>query len=268
MRYISNTSGELLTNTSGDLLQAQRDSLYDTQSVFEASLRFFTENRRREMVGLSGAITYLKENQIYTPFNLFFILPTNAAESLKEWKGGASMTASGSYTFSSLGISGGGTEEFDTLINPSTKITDINNWAFGVYSQTDNDTGSDFGCHDTTNFHYIKCKTGGEFIVKNGEVEVNAGTVDNGKGHFACVTTAGVVHAYLDGVSQASDNVSGSLANYNMYLGALNGAGSAEENSSKTYSLAWTYDGALTPTQMTQVDRMVKAVNDIYNRRV
>ena len=270
MNVVSNNSGDILTDNNGGFVEAQLDILANSDSDFETSLRFISENRRRIMIGLNGMNVSLKKNGLYTLMGrLWPIHIKNGSDGLIEWKGGSSLTASGDNTWNYNGISGDGSFYYDTAWNPNTRVTDINNWAFGIYSQTDDDTGVDFGCTDLTNEHSISVKDSSNVTVKNGTSQVVYNSIDNGLGHFASVSTGGTLKAFWNGVEVGTSTaVGGSLTNQNMYVGALNNNGTAANHSAKRYSTVWIYNGALSDEQVLQIDQVVRSINEIYNRRV
>jgi len=103
-----------------------------------------------------------------------------------------SLSPSGDNSVGPLGISGDGTDHFDTGLIPSLIITSINSWSMGIYSSTDTDAGIDMGCESGANEHYVQIKAGGNAVVKNGTTSISAAN-STGISHVAMSTQSGTV---------------------------------------------------------------------------
>lgn len=160
------------------------------------------------------------------------------------------------------GLAGDGTSYYTTGINFSSEITDINNFSVGVYSQTDNDTGTDFGASDGTNFVTIECKNSGSLRVKVGTVEV-IDTITEGDGHTILNTQSGTLKAWK-GKDKAiteigsSTPVAGSLFTERAFLGAYSASGTPTDQSTKRISCLWVYDGELDDSGVSMMNELVE----------
>ena len=211
--------------------------------------------------------------KMYGIFNsmlrIWVVNPENNVSRLLDYKSGTSLTASGDVNQTVEGISGNGSNSyFDTGQNFSTRISDIDNFSMGIVSQTDDNSGIDFGATDGTNEVSISIRDSDQVTFNCGTVMVQEANSD-GTGHYILHCYDGDLYGwkgYHDAELTQVDSetiIMGSLPNYNAFIGARNDTGTDDNHSAKYYSTIWMYNGALTETQLDILHRIIM-IND-YN---
>lgn len=267
MNNVLDTNLDIIYNSNNKEVEinssADREITSETVNTY---LRATGVNRRLQIGALNNLYSELNNHSthfIFSNFKYIWLMIRHDSKSqLFDFVAGTSLTASGDNPITWEGISGGGTEEFDTGIVPSVVISDIDNWSMGLMSQTDDDTGVDMGCSDGVNEHSIQIKDGGQAIVKNGSSLVSD-TVTAGNIHVTMSAQGGTLKSYEDGVEiGTSTAVAGSLVSTrSIKIGALNDNGVDANHSSKVYSFGWIYDGALTGNGVGIIDKIFKEWN-------
>jgi len=137
----------------------------------------------------------------------------------------------GTWTFTPTGAKPNGTNAYmDTCLNPSTNYGGILDSHLSYYSRTDNNSGFDMG-GETPTFDLI-VRLSNVFWSRFGN-DVTA-TNTNGLGYYISSSNSTFgIKGYKNGVNISSGSYSNSLFNGNIYLGAVNAAGTASSFGSK-----------------------------------
>jgi hypothetical protein len=137
----------------------------------------------------------------------------------------------GGWTHSSNGALPNGTNAYaDTNVNPSTNLS-LNSHSFGIYSRTNNTTGTQvYGVFQTGVTNFIQNNLSNGNIVSGALTNVINYTANPSTSLIMGTRTSNtLVKAFRAGVLLGSNTVSiVSLPNFNIYLGARNGTGTAE----------------------------------------
>ena len=185
-------------------------------------------------------------------FNKFVMLcpvtPFSETSALYNFGSGTNLQKVNDVSFDNDLLSGDASGYYDTGIDPSLLIDDVDNWSMGIISGTDENTSSvvDIGCTDGTDEHSITCRSGGNIVVKNGQSTITTATA-SGDIHAVMNSQDGTLKSFVNGIEVGSSTaVTGSLSTgQTMYLGALNSSGSDANQSPKRYAFVWVYNGKL-----------------------
>jgi hypothetical protein len=141
------------------------------------------------------------------------------------------LTFSGGWSHSSNGALPNGTNAFaDTNVNPF-GILSLNSHSFGIYSRTNNTTGTQvYGAFQTTVTYFLHHNlTGGNFISGSATNAISYTASPTTSLMMATRTSNTLVKAFRAGVSLGTNTIAAvSLPNTNFYLGARNNTGTAE----------------------------------------
>jgi hypothetical protein len=267
---IYDTSNVLILDNQGATIYSNRSGINPTfTSEYETFLAATKENRPRYMEGIYDIYRELALRQLDDKLIRFYPMNGRTTDSLyKEYHGGTDIAPVGADAdpeFNGLAGDGSalhytlGTEASDRIIN---LITDPNNFSIGIYSQTDDDAGTDFGCSVGTNFCTIACKSGGDAVIKVGTTTVSDG-ITTGKGHFIMNVQSGMVKAW-QGVSkvltelESNVPIGGSLPDAAPILCAEDDDGTPTDYSSKRISALWIYNGLLDDDGVNMMNQLIE----------
>jgi len=153
------------------------------------------------------------------------------------------LTFFGGITHNSSGFAGNGTNGYaNTFFNPNTQGTTLQ--TYGVYTSTNTAGGSDgdMGSNDPLN-NWILLRSGSNLYSVNQAGQAITAKITSGL-NVAGRLTSTSMNAYNNGVIVGSDaTLSSSLANLDMFICALNNAGSASFFTSKPYGFVFIGNG-------------------------
>lgn len=244
------SSGNIITDSVGNPIYARRNGgAMPYSDRMEAYLGY---TKIHEDTAVRNIYIFDRFFEFYSllPVHFFPIAHNNLNAALYDYITGSQMTVSGDINYNWDGFySDGSASYLNTGVNPSTRITDINNFAMGIFSNTDNDSGIEVGATDGTNELSIACRSSSNMEVKIGTLTLNKAN-DNGKGHYSIHVNAGTATGYKRGTDYYletinSGSVTGALPNYNLFLNARSDSGSADNYSQKKIGFLWLYNGQL-----------------------
>ena len=254
MRYLTNSTGDLITTSSGRQIGSYVS--YDRGSRTDdieglALLGCNQSERLNSLDALLRGLGHLSyEFSALWDFNKFVVFSP-----ITRFGGGNSLYNIGTGTnlvevndvSNGLGlISGDASGYFDTGVDPSLNITDFNNWSMGLVSLDEDNTTStiDMGCTDSTNEHSIAIRTGGNIIVKNGTASITTAQ-STGVCHAVMCAQDGTLKTFIDGLEVgASTSVTGAASiGRTIYVEATNNSGTDASHSPKSYGFVWVYNG-------------------------
>lgn len=268
MRIFDTSFNAVLSNNGEELFGNHTDKI--NYSGSEAYFRGTGDVRTDKLRAYNDIYQFLSRQNLYSNMRCLYPISQRSPEAaIIEFKtGGAGLTASGDYGFSRTGITGSGSVYFDTGQNASTRISDINNFSFGVFIYDDSDGGYDFACNDTTNYVAFSAKTGGAVDVKIGTATDNFTTAQGvSNGNWIVNVRGGNFYTYWEGIEVGTTTaVAGSLPNQNIYLGGSNNNGTGGDYASRTYGFMWLYNGAMTEEQVQNFDLLIRSQQYLQSR--
>jgi hypothetical protein len=269
MDILTDLNGEVITDSGGVVYYGRNNPINKLRDETDTFIRKGTDNRTAFILAYDSLINELKVDDKIDNFRGIWPVSMRNTDAYLKSIVGSDLVSSGDHTTSTVGISGAGSYYFNTGVNPGGgSIDDFNNWAMGIYSQTDSDAAVyDMGVSIGSNEHYIQCSNAsGDMVVKNGTTTVS-GAVRSGSGHFIMSCRNGVVNAYWGTESIGTpSSASGSLASGDIWIGGLNDDSVLTGASSRTYSFAWVYNGEHDFNLIATIDRAVQSLNIIQNR--
>lgn len=246
---------EVLDSSYGRMLTNEYDTFVYTGGTvapaFTATEETFIRNTKLDTKRQYARLRYLTQmldRSTYLDKSNFLILAPVMNDKVpstgnKLLYGGSEMVASGDFIESQNGLVGNGSVNWDTRVNPSTEITDPNNWAFGFTVTVDADTGTDFGSSDGTNAVTLSVRNGGSTSVQIGTATDSFATSD-GRGNWSVNILSGTFRTYRNNIEVGTATaVAGSMPNYDMFLAAYSASGTATDFTSNSYGLTWIYNG-------------------------
>lgn len=255
--------------TSGQGIYASgANRLLALEDATETALRTIKMEDRRWMRGLDMFPKYLLREGLNSSLFYFWpITPTRKEDYAFYVYGGNTMQASGDFTWSVLGINGASTTYFNTKVNPSTDIDDINNFAFGIYITEESTSGYDFGAVDGSNYFFFSFKAASFTAAVGSTVDAGATGGSSGRGHWVVSVRAGQMYVYQNGQDISGPTaISGSFPNYNAYLAADNNAGTGSDFTDGTYSNLWIYNSAHSEADVLGIDREIERLQTNFYR--
>lgn len=245
---VFDANGALCFDDFGDIVYSAGVNLkarYDSDA--EAAIaRMYTS--RKEWAGAIDSLTsYLKAKSFWDlMINSWFVPPTKQESYGAYLNGTEGLQSSGDHTWSILGITGGGSFHFNTKVNLSSAITDINNFSIFLYISSGIDGGTDYGASDGTNAVTISTMSGGTTSIQVGTATDSFSTTDN-SGCWWLRCSGGNFQTYQNGQAVGSSTaIAGSLPNFQTFLGAYSNSGTGTDYAQNTYSFLSIYNGSLT----------------------
>lgn len=221
----------------------------------------------------------LKSNGIWSGMKAIYPMVGASSASCAQNLKSASFTGSfnGGWTFASTGVTPNGTNGyFNTNFNPITVGQAQNSCYIGIYIRTNSVGGMyDIGAADNAvtglKLTYLISRYSGDrnFIGIADQFYLAAGTSTNSLGFWSGGTNGSATqNLYKNGTSViTSTSAQVGFSNRNIYIGAINDAGTAAFFSNKQNALAFISDG-LNPTQNTNFYTAVQTFQTTLSRQV
>jgi hypothetical protein len=262
---IYDTANKLILNNQGATIYANREGIVPTySSEFETFLAATKENRPTHIEAAYDLYTELLLRELHGNLAVWYPMNGRTTDSLyKEYHSLGALVAVGADSKPEYnGLAGDGSALYYRVLNPSSIITDINNFTVGIYSQTDDDAGTDWGCSDGTNTLSISCKSGGNCVMKVGTVTIT-NAVATGDGHFILNVQGGALsgwYAKSKVLAQLGnvDTVAGAIPDIVSILAAYMNTATPTDYSSKRISTLWIYNGLLTDAGVGMMNQLIE----------
>ena len=262
---IYDTGDKVILNNQGATIQAGRSGIVPTfTSEFETFLAATKENRPEYTDAMYDVYLNLFLRGMSDKLSVWYPMNSRTTDSLyKEYHGLGALVAVGADSKPEYnGLAGDGSALYYRVLNPSSTITDINNFTIGIYSQTDDDAGTDWGCSDGTNTLSISCKSGGNCVMKVGTVTIT-NAVATGDGHFILNVQAGTLsgwYAKSKVLTQLGnvDTVAGAIPDIVSILAAYMNTATPTDYSTKRISTLWIYNGLLTDAGVGMMNQLIE----------
>ena len=275
MNNLLNSSYDNMVFSNGDEVctNSRGSDNYALNSNSDSYIRNTAINTRSEVWNIRKFDRWLYSTTVLDYTRLLLCWPMiykKKAAALQSYLPLGTITASGDYTATIAGISGGGSTYFDTRINPSTDISDINNFSIFIScTEGGTDGGIDFGCLTAgpSALCAVYIQDSGNFLAAVGTA-TDSYTNANIRGIYCVNVRGGNIYLYKDGVESGSGGVAvvGALPNLNADLGSVNAAGSHGSFSDKTYNHLSIYNGALTEDEVLHVSFRIEVLQTNFLR--
>lgn len=263
MRIFDTDQNQVLDSSGNEVIAV--GSIYSTMdSDTEVSMRRFEENNRFRVRVYNGYLKWLKLNDLYDGVADAWLIPPSVQKDYGiRFIGTVNIVADGDFIWDQRGIAGDGVNDyFDINFNPSTSITDIDNFSIFLYVDTDTNQGFDLGCEDDTNALLISTRNS-DFLTFTVGTASKTFESHNSIGVWCMNVRDGELYVYKNGVNvdigSPGVTIAGSLPNLTMYLSAFNNnGGDGDEFSDKRYSYLSIHNGLITEEQVEKMSLQIE----------